>query len=152
MTRFQFRLESLRALREQAEHYAKEELARELARKAECEAALSAARARLAQARGAGQLDIGSAVPAHELVSLQAYVERRERERRAAEARVQAQELEVGESKQRLTDAARDRELLERLKERRAGEHRETAARAEETTLAEIALTTHRRSRGGGAA
>lgn len=146
MTKFNFKLESLRALREQSEQQAKEELARELARKAERQAELDAAEGRLAAARTAGQLAEGSTVSAHELVSTQAFLERRERERHAAQAGVSAQEAEVGASRERLQTAARDRTVLERLKQRRAEEHRREAARAEEKALDEIAITSHRRA------
>jgi flagellar FliJ protein len=146
LTRFTFKLESLRALREQNEQQAKEELARELGRKAEREAELSAAEDRLRAARVAGQLAEGSTVIAHDLVSSQAFRERRERERLAAQAGVSAQEAEVGASRERLERAARDRALLERLKQRRADEHRREAAKAEEATLSEIAITSHRRA------
>jgi flagellar FliJ protein len=152
MTRFEFRLESLRALREQAEQRAREELARELARKAEHEAALIAAEERLRVARGSGPLAAGTALAAHELVSFQAYVERRERERLAAVERVSLQEREVGARRRELEHAARERELLERLKSRRAVEHAREVARVEESALGELGLAAHRRAQGDHAA
>jgi len=147
VTGFTFKLESLRALREQTEQLAKEELARELARKAERDAELDAAEARLRDARAAGQIPTGTTVTGLDLMSVQAYVERRERERQAALNHVRAQEQEVGVSRQRLEAAARDRALLERLKQRRGEEHRRTEAKAEELTLGEIALNSHRRAK-----
>lgn len=141
-------MESVRALREQAESQAKEELARELARKAERDAELVEAEERLRAARDAGALVEGSSVTASELVSLQAYVERRHQEREQAQAGASAQEAEVGQSRVRLEQAARDRALLERLKERGHEKHVRAAAKAEGAALDEIAITAHRR--GGG--
>jgi flagellar FliJ protein len=146
MSRFTFRLESLRALREQAEQEAREELARELTRHAAHEAALSDAEERLRSAQVEGQLEVGATVAAHQLVSLQAYVERRAVERQAAKDRVAEQAAEVGARRRQLELAARERAVLERLKERREFEHRRAAARIEEAVLAEIALTAHRRA------
>jgi flagellar FliJ protein len=146
VTGFTFKLESLRALREQAEQQAREELARELARKAERDAELDAAEERLRDARAAGQLEAGRTTSAHDLISFQAYVERRERERLAALEGARAQEEEVGVSRQRLEVAARDHALLERLKQRRAAEHRRAEARAEDAALGEIAINSHRRA------
>lgn len=138
----------MRALREQAESQAKEELARELARKAERDAKLLEAEQRLQAARDAGALVEGSSVTASELVSLRAYVERRHREHAQAQEDVSVQEAEVGQSRARLEQAARDRALLERLKERRHEKHVWAAAKAEDATLGEIAITAHRRAAG----
>jgi flagellar protein FliJ len=146
MTRFTFKLESVRALREQAESQAREELARELARKAERNADLAAAQERFDAARGSDRLTEGSSVAAHELVSLEAFVARRKLEREQARAGVSAQEVEVGESRTRLEAAARDRAMLERLKERRHAEHRIVTGRIEDAALSEIALSIHRRA------
>jgi len=146
VTGFTFKLESLRALREQTEQLAKEELARELARKAERDAELDAAEERLRDARAAGQIPAGTTVTGGDLVSVQAYVERRERERLAALDDLRAQEEEVGVSRKRLEAAARDRAVLERLKQRQGEEHRRAEAKAEEATLGEIAINTHRRA------
>jgi flagellar FliJ protein len=148
MSRFRFRLESVRALREQAESQAKEEFARELALKAERDAELSAAEERLRAARDAGALVEGSSVTASELVSLHAFVERRHREVERAQAGVSAQEAEVGHSRARLEQAARDRALLERLKQRRHERHVRATAKAEEAALGEVALSAHRRAGG----
>jgi len=150
VTRFTFRLESVRTLREQAEKQAKEELARELARKAERDAALSEAEERLQAAREAGALPVGSSLPAHELVSMQAFVERRERERLVAQADVSAADRDVGERQVQLEEAARERELLERLKKRKRAEHDQSVSRAEDAALGEMALAAHRRTNGNG--
>jgi flagellar FliJ protein len=152
MTRFSFKLESLRSLREQAERQAREELARELTRKEQHDAALSDAEERLRSAQNASPLNQGATVEAHQLVSLQAYVERRKRERASALADASAQATEVQESRQRLELAARERRVLERLKERQELEHRREAARIEEAELGELGLTAHRRASGGSAA
>jgi flagellar export protein FliJ len=149
---FTFKLESVRALREQAEQQAREELARTLARKAERDAALNAAEERLQAARAASGLSEGATTSAHDLRSLQAYLERRERERLAALNDARAQEEEVDVSRSRLQAAARDHAVLERLKQRLADEHRRAQARAEEAALGEIGLNAHRRASAGGTA
>lgn len=146
MSEFAFKLESVRALREQVEQQAREELARTLARKAEREQALAAAEERLRDARAASQLAEGATTTAHDLRALQAYLERRERERLAALSDVRAREQEVGASRSRLQQAALEHAVLERLKQRLADEHRRAQARAEEAALGEIGLNSHRRA------
>lgn len=150
MQQFTFKLESVRALREQVEREAQEALARELATDAQRRAELARAGERLTAAT-TGAI-AGDAASGADLAARQAFIERLERERLAARATVAGQEREVALRRLGLEQAAREREALERLKRRRLAAHRVVTARAEEAALSEIALQTHGRSALGGAA
>jgi flagellar protein FliJ len=143
---FTFNLEPIRALREQAERQAQEELAAELAREVSRKSALSDASRRAAAARNARTPRSGAVVTGHDLRASEAFVARTENEQEVARRDLAAQEREVAESRVRLVEAGRQREILERLKRRRATEHAREAARREEHSLAEIALTAYLRS------
>jgi flagellar FliJ protein len=144
---FTFNLEPVRALREQVEHQAQEQLATELALKARRESALKDAARRARAALLARTPSHGSTVTGHELQAREAFVARTEREREAARQELAVSELQVQNSRGRLVEAGRDREVLERLKRRRASEHAQVVAKLEEQSLAEIALVTHLRNR-----
>jgi flagellar FliJ protein len=144
MKRFTFKLEAIRTMREQAESVAGQELADELTLLAARAAALEEARVRLERAARASEAALaGSSRPA-ELRGHQTFVERRERE--LAVARDQAiAEAEAAARRARLLEATRQRRMIENLRERRRQEKAPAAARAEVSTLAEIAVLAHRR-------
>jgi flagellar protein FliJ len=144
---FTFNLEPVRALREQVEHQAQEQLATELALQARRKSALEDAARRAKAALHARTPSHGSTVTGHELHAREAYATRAERERDAASQELHASAQQVEHSRGRLVEAGRDREVLERLKRRRASEHAHAVARAEEQSLAEIALVSHLRNR-----
>jgi flagellar FliJ protein len=144
---FTFNLEPVRALREQVEHQAQEQLATELALQARRKSALHEAACRARAALHARTPSHGSTVTGHELQAREAFVARTEREREAAREELAVSEVQVEHSRGRLVEAGREREVLERLKRRRASEHAHAVARVEEQSLAEIALTTHLRNR-----
>jgi flagellar protein FliJ len=144
-TPFTFRLEPVRALREQAERQAQEALARELRRQRDRETELDAATRRVDDARGTGELQPGSEVTGHDLRSFQAYMERVERERDAAANGVAAQAHEVDAGRSRLAHAAREHKALVRLKDRQRSKHDRAVARAETAALDEIAISRHLR-------
>src|SRR5262245_9277273 len=147
--RFQFKLEPVRALREQAERHAMKELADELAREAALRSEADAAAARLAAAQAAPQPLTSGA----DLRAQQVYMERREREVVQAHEQVGLQEQQVELRRAGLEAASRDREVLERLKDRRRTEHDRAAARAEQAHVAELTLARYRPpALGGGAA
>ena len=148
---FTFNLEPVRALREQAEKQAQEALAQELARQVSRKTALADAARRAAAARRARTPSSGSALTGHDLHAREAFVARTEREHEVAERDLAAQERQVADSRGRLAEAGREREVLERLKRRRAGEHARAVARRDEQSLAEIALTAHIRRLQGSA-
>src|SRR4051812_44384164 len=139
MKRFSFRLESVRALREQAEEQAKAELGRELALEAEGVAKVAAAADRLAEAAAAGSEGSGSGFAAR-----QAYVERCERLVAAAELELALTRNRVEERRRALTEASREREMLERLRTKHLDAHTAETRRAEEATLSEVGLTMFR--------
>ena len=147
MRRFRFKLEAVRRLREQAEASAQEAYARELALGRTRDAALADADARLSDARrlhGAVAVRTAGA----DLRARQAFVERRELERTIAalDSRAQAERIEAG--REQLTHAAREREAIERLKERQERAHAVASERAEHRLLEDIGLAVHlRRSR-----
>ena len=147
MTRqpFKFRLERVRALRESVEDQAKEELAASLSVRMKGEAMLEAASESFAQAkatrRGATQI----AASGDQLVAAQAYLERTEQARLAAELELGRREAEVDQRRIALQSAARERQVLERLKERRKADHIRELDRREGVLLDEMAIVGHRR-------
>jgi flagellar FliJ protein len=144
-TSFTFKLEPIRALREQAERQAQEALARELRRQRDRETELDAATRRVDDARGTGELRPGAEVSGHDLRAFQAYMERVEREQKAAAHGVAAQALEVDAGRSRLAHAAAEHEALVRLKARKRSQHDRAVARAQTAALDEVAIARHRR-------
>jgi flagellar protein FliJ len=142
---FTFKLERVRALRERTEELAKEELAASLALRMRGEAMLRAAAENVEQARGLQRSAAGTAMTVAELQATQAYLERTERERESASLQLDRQDAEVEARRMALQNAAREREVLERLKERRRDEHNREADRRAGAVLDEMAITMHRR-------
>ena len=143
---FRFRLERVRALRERHEDAAKEELAGAMLRHRRSEEEVQAAAERIARARAA-QVDATLATSsATDLVARQAYLERAERAHQATRQNLQRDELELAQRREALTQAARERQALERLKERRRVDHEREVARQEGLMLDEIALNGYRRN------
>jgi flagellar FliJ protein len=143
---FRFRLERVRALRERRKDAAKEELAGAMLRHRRCEEEVEAAAARIARARAA-QVD-AARLPssASDFMAHQAYLERAERAHQATRQDLQRHELELAQRREALTQAARERQALERLKENRRTEHEREVARQEGLMLDEIALNGYRRN------
>jgi len=142
---FRFRLERVRALRERREDAAKQELAGAMMRHRRCEDEVQAAAARLAGARAA-QVDATRVTSsATEMLARQAYLERAERAHQATRQDLQRHELELAQRRETLTQAARERQALERLKEHRRADHEREAARQEGLVLDEIAINGFRR-------
>jgi flagellar FliJ protein len=142
---FRFRLERVRALRESREDAAKQELAGAMMRHRRCEDEVEAAAARLAGARAA-QVDATRVTSsATDMIARQAYLERAERAHQATHQDLQRHELELAQRREALTQAARDRQALERLKEHRRADHDREVARREGLVLDEIAINSFRR-------
>jgi flagellar protein FliJ len=142
---FRFRLERVRALRETREDEAKVELAGAMARRLECEIQLQHAAERIAGARRA-QLSAGPS-SATDLLARQAYLERVENAHRSTLNDLQRHDEDVAGRRTMLTEAARDRQALERLKAHRLADHQREAARLECVVLDEIATNSfHRRA------
>ena len=144
---FRFRLERVRAIKERIEDQAKEELAASLAAQHKAEEALRAATEGVDDARSAHRrkLAAGRADP-RELMALQAYLERVERFSRAAALDLERGRREVEARRSALQASARERQVLERLKDRQRAHHMVESARLEGAAIDEMALTTHRRA------
>jgi flagellar FliJ protein len=142
---FRFRLERVRALRERHEDAAKHALAGAMAQHQRCEEEVYAAADRVAQAREAQLVAAVGPSSGLDLLARQAYLERTERAHQATRHDLGRHELELAQRHQALIQAARDRQALERLKERRRAEHERETARLEGLALDEIAINGFRR-------
>src|SRR5688500_4474126 len=128
---FQFRLERVREMRVRAEDEAKEEHARAMALRARSEQLLHEAAARV-QAASSGQLGAaGAGVGIAQMLPHQAFIERSEREVRAAELELSRQDAEVAARRTALQEAARERQVLDQLKDKQEAAHRREAERVE---------------------
>lgn len=146
---FHFKLERVRAVRERAEQLAKQDLAEAISRHSDTEADLRATEALLEQAHEQQRTGATTAesVDAGELVAGQAYVERIEAQRANRARDLQTRETEVAARDAQLTKAAGEREMLERLRERRRSEHEQETSLREQGVLDEVAATNFERSR-----
>ena len=142
---FRFRLERVRELRQRVEDEAKEELARSMTERARWaeRADLASAQARSAFAAQRSSIGTGLDVPA--ILAHQAFVDRADREQHAAEMDLSRQDAEVQARRGALAEAARERQVLEKLKQRQAALHRREAERREAAHIDELALAMHRR-------
>jgi flagellar FliJ protein len=142
---FRFRLERVRALRERSEDAAKEALAGAMHDHHRCEQELHTAADRIAAARAA-QLDgLSRPTCATDLIAGQAYLERTELTHVARRHDLDRQAVELARVRELLTVAARERQALERLKDRRRADHEREMARHEGIVLDEIAINGFRR-------
>jgi flagellar FliJ protein len=142
---FNFRLERVRALRESFEDQAREELAASLHVRLKGEAMLRAASELHATAQAGRRDTVQLEVTGAELRAAHAYMERTSRAREAAELELDRREAEVDARRTALLAAARERQVLEKLKDRRAQEHRRESDRREGVLLDEMAINSHRR-------
>ena len=78
-------------------------------------------------------------------MAAQAYIERAERARAEAALDLDRQDAEVDARRRALTAAARDRQAIDRLKERRRADFDREWARRSQSALDEVALAVHRR-------
>jgi flagellar FliJ protein len=151
-----FRLERVRSLRERAEERAKEELAAGLAHHRRGEALLDEATRVAGAARSAAHEAVLGGASGADLRAAQAWADRAERARQSAALDLDRREAEVDARRVVLARAARDHEVIERLKARRLDEHRRADAGRQQAALDEVALAAHRRmnrpAHGGAAA
>jgi flagellar FliJ protein len=149
---FTFRLERVRSLRERAEERAREDLAHELRLRLRGEALLRDATHAASAARDAGRgTALRGGASGADLLAAQAYIERAEQSRREASLELDRQDAEVAARRAALAAAARDRQAIDRLKERKRAEHDLEWARRSQVALDEIALAVHRRGKVGAA-
>jgi flagellar FliJ protein len=145
---FRFRLERIRALRQRKEDLAQHELARALSARADSEDRLRRVEENLAQALTHQRLaaDPAGAVNAADLLARQAFLEHVEAQRTMGMRELERHDADVADRGAQLGRAAREHEILERLKERQRTEHQHQAGRREGEHLDEIALGRFRRS------
>jgi flagellar FliJ protein len=142
---FRFGLQRVRDIRAHDEDQAKERFAASLDQRVRGEALLRAAEDRLNAARTeAVPAGLGPLTGAT-FVSRQAWVERLERTRDDAALRMSAYEAELARTRESLTDAARARQVLDKLEARQRDAHRKASDRAEMAELDEMALRVHGR-------
>ena len=142
---FRFSLERVRALRERAEDAAREALAGAIQDHHRSRVAMEQAAETVLQARDA-QLEVtGAPVGGDELLARQAYLERTERNHRASLDALSRSEAVVDQHRHQLTEAARSRQALERLKDHRRLDFEREQARQESIVLDEVALNNFRR-------
>ena len=142
---FTFRLERVRTLRERAEERAREELTSELRARDEVANRLDTAVAAVDSAREAGRSVVHGRVSASDLIGIQSFIERREQLRVEASLDLDRQEAEVAVRRENLAAAARDRQAIDKLKERRKAEHDAEWGLKIQNQLDELALAMHRR-------
>jgi flagellar FliJ protein len=142
---FRFRLERVRALRERAEDEAKEAFAGAMMDRARSEQDVEDAAKRIVDARQSQLQAVEAPSSAADLMARQAYLERTERLHQASQADLHRREQVVEERRGELTEAARGRQALERLKESRRQEFVREQERIEAANLDEIALNGFRR-------
>jgi flagellar FliJ protein len=145
---FRFRLERVRALRERREDLARQALAQALTQRSDSRARLDTLEAHLQEARDAQRRATGPAASATaaELQARQMFVEHVEAQRLDGARELEANDSEVADRDVELGLAARDHEMLERLKERHRAEHIRQFEHRESVALDEIALDGFRRS------
>ncbi len=145
---FRFRLERVRAVRERKEMLAQQELAKSLQRMSGTQAELRGTEADLEQAQ-AEQRTMASEpgiVDAAELQARQAFLESVEARRSRQALDLTQTEAEVAERNAMLVTAAGEHEMLNRLRDRRRGEHDRETARTENKLLDEMAGARAQRS------
>jgi flagellar FliJ protein len=144
---FRFRLERVHDIRRQRERGAQEDLAAALGLQADGEAALGQVDATIADARERfrGAVAGGELHPVTELAAGHVYLERLTGRRAVAVRDLNAGREEVGRRRRELEAAARERQALDRLRDRRQAEHARELARGEAARLDELAIAGHRR-------
>ena len=146
---FHFRLERVRSVRERVEEQAQEELAASMVHRLKGEAMLRAAIDELEGARAKRVETLtGGTATGDDLVAAQAYLEQAQRNREARALELDRRDTEVAARREALAVAARERQVLERLKERRREDHVRESGRREGAVLDELALGVHRRGEG----
>ena len=142
---FKFRLERVRDMRVQAEQQAREQLANELSHRMRGEALLRQAAELAAAARETHRITASRGASGTELLAAQAWIERAHRHQHDAALDLDRRDTEVAARRQALVHAARERQSIDKLAERRRSEHDRAWAHRSQGELDEIALAMHRR-------
>lgn len=144
---FPFRLERIRALRERREDLARQELAQAISRLSDSQDRLRAVDADLERVHAEQRQACASpTLAAEELRARQAFAEYVEAKRQARMQDLVRHEADVAECGDELGNAAREHQMLERLKERQRAEYDREASRREAILLDEIATSRFRGS------
>lgn len=143
---FRFRLEPVRRVRQRAEDDAKADLADALRREGDARRRHEAAVARERAARGQHRRQPGQALSGADLRAGEVFLLRTADDASRQELELERQIQESLARRALLADAARDRQALDRLRERRLADHEAHERRVEQDQLDEIALVLHRRS------
>lgn len=142
---FRFRLEPVRAHAERRETEAQSALAAALADETAARERLSAAEERSRAALTGLGASLGGPVTGAQLRAQENWIGRTAGTCQELGLDLDRRATECDARRGLLTEAARDHEVLVRLRDRRAAEHRAEQARTEQGTLDEIALGLHRR-------
>jgi len=140
---FKFGLERVRELREHTEAVAKEDLAATLNQRLRGAAMLAAASDQIAAAAASGRPSEGALQAASDLLAHERWMQALRRDQENKALTLDRLDAEVDARRTALGAASREREVLERLKERRRAEHEALAARREGAMLDELATTMH---------
>jgi flagellar FliJ protein len=143
---FKFRLERLRELRADVEDAARQRFAGALAHLVEGETLVRCAADRVGHASAAQRGAAERPLSGSDLQTMQAWRERAERGRLDAGAELRERERLLEERRTEMLAAAREREVLERLKRRRGAEHAVAAQRAAAGALDDISQARHGRT------
>jgi flagellar protein FliJ len=139
---FAFSLERVREVRAHEEDVAREAFAASLSLRARGAALLADAQARAAAARD-GVIADSTPRSGAELIATQAWLESTQRLQEQAALELDRREAELEARRADLTTAGQRRQVLEKLKERKAKAHRLESARREASILDEVALAGH---------
>ncbi|MCK9247720.1 MAG: flagellar export protein FliJ [Solirubrobacteraceae bacterium] len=144
--RFRFRLDPVRTVRVRAEESAQASLADALRAEQEAEARLAAADARaVAARRAAADARRAGGLGGAELRAQEAWIGRTTSEIGMRSLEVDRLRTDTHARREVLADASRDRQVLDRLRDRRERAHRAEQERLEQQRLDEIALVLHSR-------
>jgi flagellar FliJ protein len=141
---FAFSLERVREVRAHEEDVAREAFAASLTLRARGAALLAAAQTRAAAARQGAIADTSPRSGA-DLTATQAWLEHTQRSQDHAALELDRREAELEARRAALASAGQRRQVLERLKERKAEAHRLETARRDASILDEVALAGHLR-------
>lgn len=142
---FKFRLERVRSMRVRAEEQAREKLADELNHRMRGEAMLRRAVEQAAAARETHRSTATRGTSGSELLAAQAWTERAHRHQQEAALDLDRRDTEVAARREALVHAARERQSIDKLAERRRSEHDRAWAHRSQGELDEIGLAMHRR-------
>jgi flagellar FliJ protein len=139
---FAFSLERVREVRAHEEDVAREAFAASLSLRARGAALLADAQARAAAAREDAIADTAPRTGA-DLIATQAWLERMQRTQEQAALELDRREAELEARRAALASAGQRRQVLDKLKERKAEAHRLETARRDASILDEVALAGH---------